>query len=115
MRNISTVQRADAADLGEVVDDGLRRTCGGSRASEGTVPSRVLAARSRRARVLLCGEAGGAELRCGAVEDLLRGGVDGSEGGERLEAFDEAGVDGGGGFAVELLVDDGLGEGLEGG
>ena len=30
-----------------------------------------------------------------------------------IEAFDEALVDGGGGFAVELLIDDGLGEGLK--
>jgi hypothetical protein len=32
-----------------------------------------------------------------------------------VKAFDEAAVDGGGGFAVELLVDDALDEGLEGG
>jgi hypothetical protein len=31
------------------------------------------------------------------------------------EAGEEACVDGGGGFAVELLVDDGLGEGFKGG
>ena len=35
--------------------------------------------------------------------------------GSGLEAGDEAGVDGCGGLAVELLVDDGFGEGLEGG
>lgn len=32
-----------------------------------------------------------------------------------LEARDHAGVNGGGGFAVELLIDDGFGEGFEGG
>jgi len=33
---------------------------------------------------------------------------------QRGEAAQQAGVDGGRGFAVELLVDDGLGEGLKG-
>ena len=48
------------------------------RASVGTVPSMVLAARSRRARALVVGEAGGAELLVGAVEEVLggRGGRD---------------------------------------
>ena len=84
------------------------------RARVGTVPSRVLAARSRRARALLCGEAGGAELLVGAVEEVLGGGVD-RRGRQRVEAVEQAAVDGGGGLAVELLVDDGLDEGFEGG
>ena len=58
-------------------------------------------------------EAGGAELLVGAVEEVLRGEVlvacDG------IEAFEETSVDGGGGFAVKLLVDDGFDEGFEGG
>ncbi len=39
----------------------------------------------------------------------------GTRAAEGFEAGEQAGVDGGGGFAVELLVDDGLGERLEGG
>ena len=35
-------------------------------------------------------------------------------GGDGIEALEEAAVDGGGGFAVELLIDDALDEGLEG-
>ena len=55
------------------------------------------------------GEAGGTE-RCslGAVEDVLGGEV--LVGGEGVEAFEEAAVNGGGRFTVELLVDDALGE-----
>jgi hypothetical protein len=70
------------------------------------------------------GEAGGAELFVGAVEDLLGGWVCGLrvsiqggdfKGKDRGEAFEQAAVDGGCGLAVELLVDDGFEEGLEGG
>ena len=96
---------ADAADLGEVVDDGLvGHAADAGERGDGAVERFGGEVAEREGFV--GGEAGGAELRCGTVEDLLRGGVDGSEGGEGLEAFDEAGVDGGGGFAVELLVDD---------
>ena len=58
------------------------------------------------------GEAGGAELLVGAVEEMLRGGV---VAGFEVEGFEQASVDGGGGLTVELLVDDGLGERFEGG
>jgi len=61
----------------------------------------------------IAGEAGGAELLVGAVEEVLGGGV-GADSADGCEGLDEAAVDGGGGFAVELLVDDGLGEGFKG-
>jgi hypothetical protein len=68
---------------------------------------------------LVFGEAGGAELLVGAVEEMLRGGMGsgacGFEGHYGREGFEETAMDGGGGFAVELLVDDGFDEGFEGG
>ena len=68
---------------------------------------------------LVFGKAGGAELLVWAVEELLRGGMGsracGFEGHRGREGFNHAAVDGGGGFAVELLVDDGLDERFEGG
>jgi len=105
---------ADAADLGEVLDDGfvVHLADAGER-GDGAVDG--FGGEVAEGEGLVGGEAGGAELGCGDVEDLLGGGVDGHEGGHGLEAGDEAGVDGGGGFAMELLVDDGLGEGFEGG
>jgi hypothetical protein len=59
------------------------------------------------------GEAGGAELLVGAVEEVMGIGViaDTADG---MEAFEQAAVDGGGGFAVELLVDDGFDERFKG-
>jgi hypothetical protein len=70
------------------------------------------------------GEAGGAELLVGAVEELLGGGMELRSVldrfavfgivGKTCEAVDEAAVDGGGGFAVELLVDDALDERFKG-
>ena len=68
---------------------------------------------------LVFGEAGGAELLVGAVKELLwRGmgrGAGGREGHDRGEAFDHAAMNGGGGFSVELLIDDGFDESFEGG
>ena len=61
------------------------------------------------------GKAGQAQFPGGDVKDLLGCRVDGGERGHGLEAGDQAGVDSGGGFAVQLLIDDGFGEGLEGG
>ena len=63
---------------------------------------------------LVFGEAGGAKLLVGAVEEMLGGGVD-SDAADVVEGLEQAAVDGGGGFAVELLIDDGFGEGFEGG
>ena len=87
------------------------------RARVGTVPSRVLAARSRRARALLCERPAGAELLVGGVEEVLGRGVGAGarfgEGEDGREGFDEAAMDGCGGLAVQLLVDDGFDECLE--
>jgi hypothetical protein len=62
---------------------------------------------------LVVGEAGGAELVVGGVEDLLGIRVD-ARAGDFGEGCEQAGVDGGGCFAVELLVDDRLQESFEG-
>ncbi len=105
---------ADAADLGELADDGfVGHAADAGKGWDGAVER--FGSEVAEGEGLVGGEAGGAELWCGAVEDLLRRGMDWGERGEGLEAFDDAGVDGGGCFAVELLVDDGLGEGFEGG
>jgi hypothetical protein len=62
---------------------------------------------------LVVGDASGAELLVGAVEEVLGGEV--LVAGDGIEALEEATVNGGCGFAVELLVDDGFDEGFEGG
>jgi hypothetical protein len=59
------------------------------------------------------GEAGGAQLFVGAVEQMLSGEVL-ADTADRREGAEQARVDGGCGFAVELLIDDGFGEGLKG-
>jgi hypothetical protein len=105
---------ADAADPSEVVDDGCvvhaADLCqGGNSTVEG------FGGEVAEGEGFVGGEAGGAEFGGGGVEDLLGGGVVGGEGGHGLESGDETGVDGGGGLAVKLLVDDGFGEGFEGG
>ena len=66
---------------------------------------------------LVVREAGGAELLVGAVEEVLCGEVLCGAGGcsDGIEAFEQASVDGGCGFAVELLIDDALYECFEGG
>jgi hypothetical protein len=67
---------------------------------------------------LVFGEAGGAELLVGAVEEMLGGGVGSGACGFECqygrEGFEKTAMDGGGGFAVELLIDDGFDEGFEG-
>jgi len=105
---------ADAPNLGEVVNDGLvihatNAGEGGDGAVEG------FGGEVAEGEGLVGGEAGGAEFLGGGVEDLFWSGVDRRKCGHWLEAGDQARVDGGGGFAVELLVDDGFGEGFEGG
>ncbi len=104
---------ADAADLREVLDDlvighATNTGEGGDGAVEG------FGGKVAEGKGFIAGETGGAELFVGAVKEVLGGGV-GAEAGDGLEGVEEAAVDGGGGLAVELLVDDGLGEGLEGG
>jgi hypothetical protein len=79
---------ADAGERGDGAVDGL-----GGEVAEG--------------ECFVVREAGGAELLVGAVEEVLRvrGGSARSPGGK---ALDQAAMDGGGGLAVELLVDDGF-------
>ena len=108
---------ADAADLGEVFDDGfVGHAADVGEGGDGAVDG--FGGEVAEGEHLVFGEAGGAELLVGAVEEVLRGGMgcgawaEGHDGGE---AFEQAAVDGGGGFAVELLIDDGFDEGFEGG
>ncbi len=78
------------------------------RASEGTVPSRVLAARSRRASSFALREAGGAQRLVRDGKQLLRLRMQIAEEGQ------QAAQDGPGGVAVQLLVEDGLEQRLKG-
>ena len=110
---------ADAADLGEVVDDGgVGHAADGGEGGNGSVE--CFCGEVAEGEGFVVGEAGGAELVVGTVEDLLGRGVEERgvgvvRGDVRVEGADEAVVDGGRRFAVELLVDDGLCEGFEGG
>ena len=105
---------ADTANLGEVVNDGLViHATNAGEGGDGAVES--FGGEVAEGEGLIGGEASGAEFRCGDVEDLFGSGVDGRERGHGLEAGDQAGMNRGGGFAVELLIDDGFGEGFEGG
>ena len=109
MSSISTVQSADAADLGEVLDDGfVGHAADAGERGDGAVDG--LGGEVAEGERLVGGEAGGAELLVGAVEDVLRawGGMPRLRAVRRAEGFEQAAVDGGGGLAVELLVDDGL-------
>jgi len=104
---------SDSADLCEVVDDDVvghlpNTGEGGDSAVEG------FGGEVAEGEGLVGGEAGGAEFGGRDVEDLLWSGVDGGERGHGLEARDEPSVDGGGSFAVELLIDDGFGERFKG-
>ena len=103
---------ADAADLGEVLDDGfVGHTADAGEGGDGAVEG--LGGEVAEGEGLVVGEAGGAELLVGAVEQVLGGEV--LVGCDRVEGFKQAAVDGGGGLAVELLVDDALDQGFEGG
>jgi hypothetical protein len=108
----------DAADLCEVFDDGfVGHTTDVFEIWDGAVDG--FGGEVAEGEHLVFGEAGGAELLVGAVEELLRGGMGASACGferhGRREALDHAAMDGGGGLAVELLIDDAFGEGFEGG
>ena len=109
---------ANAADLGQMLDDCFVGHAadtgeGGDGAVEG------FGGEVAEGESFVVGEAGGAQLGSGAVEEMLRRGVGRmaawGEAAKRLEARDHACVNGGGGLAVELLIDDGFGEGFEGG
>ena len=104
---------ADAANLGEVGDDVVVGHAtdageGGDGAVEG------FGGEVAEGEGFVVGEASGAELVVGAVEQVLGREV-GIGAAEWVEGFEQAAVDGGGGLAMELLVDDGFGEGFEGG
>jgi antitoxin component of MazEF toxin-antitoxin module len=108
---------ADAADLGEVLDDVVvGHAADAGEGGDGAVEG--LGGEVAEGEGFVVGEAGGAKLLVGAVEEVLRVEVDGVavglDAGDEDEAFKQAAVDGGGGLAVELLVEDGLREGLEG-
>ena len=102
---------ADASDLGEMFDDGfVGHATDVFEIGDGAVDG--LGGEIAEGEHLVFGEAGGAELFVGAFEELLRGGVGSGACGFEChggrEGFNHAAVDGGGGFAVELLVDDGF-------
>jgi hypothetical protein len=102
---------ANAADLSEVFDDGFVGHAtdareGGYGAIEG------FGGEVAEGEGFVVGEAGGAELLVGAVEKVLSGGVD-ADAGDRVEALEQAAVDGCGGLAVELLIDDAFDKGFK--
>ena len=82
-------------------------------ASVGTVPSSVFGGEIAEGQHFVLREAGGAELLVGAIEQMLRRRVV-AEAAEGLETGEHTSVNGGCGFAVKLLIDDGLGQCLEG-
>ena len=91
---------------GEVLDDvGVGHFADGGVGGDGAVEG----AGGEVAECLdfVAGDAGGAEGLVGGVEEELRGGV-------AAEVLADAAMDGGGGFAVQLLVKDGLEQGFEG-
>src|ERR1700761_88816 len=103
---------ADAAHLGKVLDDVLvRHLLDHGECGNGSVEG--FGGEIAEGEHLVFREASRAELFVGAIEQMLRRGVD-AETAERLEAGEETSVDGRGGLAVKLLIDDGLGQGLEG-
>jgi len=103
---------ADSADLREVFDDVfVGHAADTNECGDGSVDG--FGGEVTEGEHLVFGEAGGAELLVGGVEDVLRAEVPRAVGG--VEAFDQALMNRRGGFAVELLVDDGFDEGLEGG
>ncbi len=104
---------ADAAHLGEVLDDGLvGHAANAGEGGHGAIDG--LGGEIAQGEALVVREAGGAQLLVGAVEQMLRIGMDETERrAEGLEAFEQAAMDGGRGLAVELLVDDGFDQCLE--
>ena len=103
---------ADAADLGKVLDD--RVVCHAADTGEGWDGAvEGLGGEIAEGEGLVVGKTGGTQLGGGAVEEMLRRGVN-AEAAKGFEARDHACVDGGGGLAVELLIDDGFGEGFKG-
>jgi len=93
-----------------VLDDGfVRHTADTGKGRDGAIEG--FGGEVAEGKGLVVREAGGSELLVGAFEEVL-----GSEmfvGGDGVEAFEQAAVDGGGGFAVKLLIDDAFDESLE--
>jgi hypothetical protein len=112
---------ADATNLGEVLDDGFVGHFADARKSgDGAVEG--FGGEVAECEGLVGGEAGGAELLVGCVEKFLWSGVTMHHRLARVchvcelrKAAQEFGMDGCCSFAVELLIDDGLGESFEGG
>ena len=97
---------ADAADLGEVLDDfGVGHFFDGGVGGDGSVED--LGGEVAEGFDLVAGDAGGAEGLIGGVEEKLGGGI-------AAEVLADAAVNGGGSFAVELLIEDGLEQGFKG-
>lgn len=107
---------AYAANLYEMFDDGfVGHAADVFEIGDGAVDG--LCGEIAEGEHLVFGEAGSAELLVGAVEEVLRAGMVwfsvGGDAADVVEAFDHAAMDGGGGFAVELLIDDGFDERFE--
>src|SRR5215469_14438074 len=101
----------DSADLREVLDDGVvGHAADAGERGYGAVDS--FGSEIAEGEHLVLGEAGLTELLVGRVEDVFRAEVLWAVRG--VEALDEALMNGCGSLAVELLVDDGFDQGLEG-
>ncbi len=98
--------RADAADFGEAFDDvGIGHFQNGLMRGHGAIDG--FGGEVAHGLDLVAGNAGGAQRVVGDREELLRCGV-------AAEVLTHAAVDGGGGFAVQLLVEDCLKERFKG-
>jgi hypothetical protein len=103
---------ADAADLGQVLDDGfVGHAADAGEGGDGAVDG--LGGEVADGERFVVGEAGGAELLVWRVEEVL-GRRMFAESGDGVEAGEEFGMDGRGRLAVELLVDDGFEQRLKG-
>ena len=99
--------------LREVLDDGVvGHPADAGEGRDGAVEG--LGGEVAEGKGLVVRETGGAKLLVGAVEQVLGVEVDAGST-DRMKAFEQAAVDGGGRLAVELLVDDAFDQCLEGG
>ena len=104
---------SDAPDLRQVFDDGfVGHTTDVGEGGDGAVDG--FGGEVAEGEGFVVREAGLAELLVGAVEEMLCGGVD-ADAADVMKAFEQAAMNGGGGFAVELLIDDAFDESFEGG
>jgi len=101
---------ADAPNLCQVLDDGfIGHAADTGESGHGAVDG--FCGEVAEGEGLVVREAGSAKLLVGAVEELL--GCEVLVGGEGVEAFEQPAMNGGGGLAVDLLVDDAFDEGLK--